>query len=232
MVLKSTLNGYKIPICRVEDLEITLVSPDLPVKVRLPDREEAVWRSCAELRAAEVQCMQLALALLARHESGVYVTNEEEKNTRNDLESNYNEEQGALHTGQSSRSLRKYREECEKVFGQSRLPKLRSTDDGDDRRPAQSMARQFRNLTLGNKETQRHESTGPSKANTLPRTHTPSERLYRREEKRFVRQEPLANANESSSSQSRTRRTSARQVPQTSAPFAATHSLKPTSNMY
>ncbi len=56
MVLKNTLNGDKIPICRVEDLEITLVSPDLPVKVRLSADSEHQWRSLSEVRAAEIQC--------------------------------------------------------------------------------------------------------------------------------------------------------------------------------
>ena len=90
MVLKNTLNGDKIPICRVEDLEITLVSPDLPVKVRLPAKGESQWRFLSEVRAAEVQCMQLSLALLARHESEMYVTIEAEKIKQHDKLSSIN----------------------------------------------------------------------------------------------------------------------------------------------
>jgi hypothetical protein len=93
MVLKNTLNGDKIPICRVEDLEVTLVSPDFPVKVRLPTKGEYLWRSLPEIRAAEIQCMQLSLALLARHESEMYVTIGAEKNSANFLQSDSNQEQ-------------------------------------------------------------------------------------------------------------------------------------------
>jgi len=92
MVLKNTLNGDKIPICRVEDLEVTLVSPDFPVKVRLPTKGEHLWRSLPEIRAAEIQCMQLSLALLARHESEIYVTTGAEKNSANFLQTDSNPE--------------------------------------------------------------------------------------------------------------------------------------------
>ena len=119
MVLKSTLNGDKIPICRVEDMEITLVSPDLPVKVKLPTRSEAVWRSLSEVRAAEVQCMQLSLALLARHESEMYVTIEADKNASNYLQSNYNQQQRTYKAQQPSDAVKKHREECDKAFGAS-----------------------------------------------------------------------------------------------------------------
>ncbi|CAF4751444.1 unnamed protein product, partial [Rotaria magnacalcarata] len=82
MVLKSIINGDKIPICRVEDLEITLVNPDLPVKVRLPARGEYSWHELSEVRAAEVQCVQLSLALFARHESEMYIATERQKSTK------------------------------------------------------------------------------------------------------------------------------------------------------
>jgi len=58
MVLKSVLNGDKIPICRTDDLEITLVNPDLPIRVKLPVGDNS-WRFLPEIRAAEVQCIQL-----------------------------------------------------------------------------------------------------------------------------------------------------------------------------
>jgi hypothetical protein len=116
MVLKNTLNGDKIPICRVEDMEITLVSPDLPVKVKLPTRNEQIWRSLSEVRAAEVQCMQLSLALLARHESEMYVTIEADKNASNYLQTNYNRQQRSFKARQPSAMVRQHRDECERTF--------------------------------------------------------------------------------------------------------------------
>lgn len=121
MVLKATLNGDKIPICRVEDLEITLVSPDLPVKVRLPTNEQ-LWRSLSEVRAAEVQCMQLALALLARHESEMYVTMGDDTAPTNSYQ-----EQQSHRSHQISDVRKKHLEECGKVFGS--YPKMKVDDD-------------------------------------------------------------------------------------------------------
>lgn len=78
LVFNRILNGDQIPLCRVDDLEISLVSPDLSVRVKLPTTNSK-WRSLPEIRAAEVQCMQLSLALLARHESEMYVNTDFDK---------------------------------------------------------------------------------------------------------------------------------------------------------
>jgi hypothetical protein len=74
IVLRATLNGDRIPICNVDNLEISLVSPDLPVRVKLPMDVDNSWRALPDIRAAELQCMQLSLSILSRHESEVYVS--------------------------------------------------------------------------------------------------------------------------------------------------------------
>jgi len=111
LVLKNTLNGDKVPICRTQDLEITLVSPDIHVQVRIPTKQEHYWRNLSEVRAAELQCMQLALALLARHESEVYVNTE-----RDNSNYKYNGDQQDLQSKQGAEDLKKHVEECEKIF--------------------------------------------------------------------------------------------------------------------
>ncbi|CAF3370219.1 unnamed protein product [Rotaria sp. Silwood1] len=158
MVLKTTLNGDKIPICRVEDLEVTLVSADLPIKVRLPTKSEHMWRSLSEVRAAEIQCMQLALALLARHESEMYITTETQRNTKNYLESTYNQQLRATNSHQSSDAIKKHIEECEKVFennstttNNNNITKSRSKPN-DDLHTHQTIEKQANNP-------QRHNST-------------------------------------------------------------------------
>ena len=109
MVLRTTLNGDRVPICRVDNLEITLVTPDLPVRVKMPVSENS-WRSLSQIRAAELQCMQIPLALLSRHESEGYVTIEAEKNTTSYLQSNYNQEQRASTLQPTPESARYYTE--------------------------------------------------------------------------------------------------------------------------
>ncbi|CAF0751736.1 unnamed protein product [Didymodactylos carnosus] len=117
LVLKSVLNGDKVPICRTQDLEITLVSPDIPVQVRLPTKQEHYWRTLSEVRAAELQCMQLALALLARHESEMYINNE----------SGYNGDLSMIQSTQNPEELKKHIEECERIFA-SPAAKTKSGD--------------------------------------------------------------------------------------------------------
>lgn len=160
MVLKNTLNGDRIPICRVEDLEITLVSPDLPVRVRLPTKDEHQWRSLSEVRAAEVQCMQLALALLARHESEMYVTIEADRHRISYLQSNYNQHEQTSKT-RSSSTVRKHLEECERIFPSTTKisPKVRSRHSSD------------RTLRQNSVETSGTRSSIPF--------HAPSDRYYR-----------------------------------------------------
>jgi hypothetical protein len=190
MVLKSTLDGDRIPICRVEDLEITLISPDFPARVRLPTKSEHIWRSLSEVRAAEVQCMQLALALLARHESEMYVSTEAEKTTKNYLQTTYNQEERSHKSGPPSDAIKKHIEECEKVFGTNNHnnTKTRSTIDIDSR-SSSSAEQQLRNLTLPTNNTPKHHSTqhhGSSLASksdstrmTTHSSHAASDKLYR-----------------------------------------------------
>ena len=78
LVFKRILNGDQIPLCRVEDLEVSLVSSNITVRVKLPTTNSR-WRSTPEIRAAEVQCMQLSFALLARHESQTFVSTDLDK---------------------------------------------------------------------------------------------------------------------------------------------------------
>lgn len=156
MVLKTTLNGDRIPICRVEDLEITLVSPDLPVRVRLPTKDEHQWRSLSEVRAAEVQCMQLALALLARHESEMYITIETD---RHRISSRYNQHDPTFQS-RSSSTVRKHLEECERIFPSTTKA---SPKKDDNVRTRHSSDRSVRNKSI--------ESSRP--------IHLPSDRYYR-----------------------------------------------------
>jgi hypothetical protein len=114
MVLKHTLSGDRVPICRVENLEVTLVTPDLPIRVKLPTGDRT-WQSLPEIRAAEVQCMQLSLALLARHESEIYVTIEAEKNAANYLQGNDDQEQ-LSYKRQTAEKMKKRLDEREKSF--------------------------------------------------------------------------------------------------------------------
>ena len=161
MVLKNTLNGDRIPICRVEDLEITLVSPDLPVRVRLPTKDEHQWRSLSEVRAAEVQCMQLALALLARHESEMYVTIEADRHRISYLQSNYNQHEQTSKT----RSVRKHLEECEKIFP--------STNKSSPKKDVNVRSRHSSDRTV------RQNSVETSRTKSSTPFHAPSDRYYR-----------------------------------------------------
>ncbi|CAF1283487.1 unnamed protein product, partial [Didymodactylos carnosus] len=106
LMLKSILNGDQVPICRTADLEITLVSPNIPVQVRLPVTQEHYWRTLSEVRAAELQCMQLSLALLVRHESEVHVNND----------SGYNGDQTMVKSKQHAGEFQKHIDECEQIF--------------------------------------------------------------------------------------------------------------------
>ena len=186
MVLKNTLNGNKIPICRVEDLEITLVSPDFPVKVRLPTKNDHQWRSVSEIRAAEIQCMQLALALLARHESEMYVTSGAERTTANYLQSYSNDEDQRQKSREIVDVRKKHLEDCEKVFGNSTKGKI-----DDDMYPYQSTEKQSRNSTISRQNRipkQQSVSSEEPRISTreqpmrIPKhqsTHNASDKLYR-----------------------------------------------------
>ena len=186
MVLKNTVNGDKIPICRVEDQEITLVNPDLPVRIRLPVGEPT-WRSLPEIRAAERQCLLLSLALLSRHESEMFVTIESEKNTTNYLQSNYEREQRALAvppsvTARSSSDTgKKHADETDKISGHS-LSRSRVSADARSM-PAMVHLSEERRSTKQKLST--HQSS-PKIARPSPLSHPASDRLYKEDEKRSM----------------------------------------------
>lgn len=172
MVLKNTLNGDRIPICRVEDLEITLVSPDLPVRVRLPQKDEHQWRSLSEVRAAEVQCMQLSLALLARHESEMYVTIEADRNRISSLQSTYNQhEQPSKTRSASCTTVQKHLEECEKIFSNNshssskNLSRQSSVDTNRTKTSHEPSDRYYRSVdSRTSTKSARHSHTNHSKS--------------------------------------------------------------------
>ncbi|CAM4760280.1 unnamed protein product [Rotaria magnacalcarata] len=72
LIFHRVLTGDHVPLCRVKDLEISLASPDLPLKLKVPIDENR-WYSISEVHSAELLCMQLSLALFSRFESEVYV---------------------------------------------------------------------------------------------------------------------------------------------------------------
>jgi hypothetical protein len=203
MVLKNTLNGDKIPICRVEDLEITLVSPDLAVRVRLPTKGEQQWRSLSEVRAAEIQCMQLSLALLARHESEMYVTIEADKSTANYLQTNSNPEQRTTKSRQSSEAVKKHLEECEKVFSPNTKSKSKPNDDSHSyyspEKLSKSLSISGKNLPHQHSIQYQESPTGtkeePSKSSKS--SHAPSDKLYRTADTRPTKDEPVDSYNRS-----------------------------------
>ena len=187
MVLKHTLNGDKIPICRVEDQEITLVSPDLPVRIRLPVGEPT-WRSLPEIRAAERQCMLLSIALLSRHESEMFVTIESEKNTTNYLQTNYEREQRALLAVQPSVAARsssdtgkKHSDESDKLSGNNLL-KSRVANDARSVPATIHLAEERRNSKA---RLSMHQSS-PRISRPSPLSHPASDRLYKEDEKRSM----------------------------------------------
>jgi hypothetical protein len=179
MVLKNTLNGDKIPICRVEDLEITLVSPDLAIRVRLPTKGEQQWRSVSEVRAAEIQCMQLSLALLARHESEMYVTIEAEKNTTNYLQSSYNQDQRTTKSRQPSEAIKKHLEECEKVFSTNTKSKSKTADDSNSYYSSDNLTKSsaISGKTLPKQSSTEHHESSKSSRNHA--SHAASDKYYR-----------------------------------------------------
>lgn len=73
LIFKQIRNDDQIPLCCIDDLEVFLLPSNLSIRVKLPI-DDFTWDSLPEIRAAQVQCMQLSLALLARHESEMYVT--------------------------------------------------------------------------------------------------------------------------------------------------------------
>ncbi|UJR15894.1 hypothetical protein I4U23_002818 [Adineta vaga] len=191
MVLKSTLNGDKVPICRVEDLEVTLISPDFPLRVRLPTRNEHSWHSLSEVRAAEVQCMQLALALLARHESEMYVSIDAKQNKTNHSQSTYNQEQRSHRSRQSTDIRKRHVEECEKVFGvHSNQMSTKSRTTSDNNSDSSSLiGAQMKTLTLSKRNSHtHHESSSRSRPHS---SHPTSDRLYRTFENRPTDQEQI-----------------------------------------
>ncbi|CAF3708879.1 unnamed protein product [Rotaria sordida] len=78
------------PIKTIDYHVISLVNPDLPVKVKLL-LGKYKCHSLFDIHKAELQCMQLSRALLSRDESEVYVTIEDDKTIVNYLKSNDNQ---------------------------------------------------------------------------------------------------------------------------------------------
>ena len=193
MVLKNTLNGDRIPICRVEDLEITLVSPDLPVKVRLPRKDEHQWRSLSEVRAAEVQCMQLSLALLARHESEMYVTIEADRNRVSSLQSTYNQHEQPSKTRSSATAVQKHLDECEKIFSDNSRS-LSTTSKELPRQKSSDMHRVVQSTTMTGKSLPRQNSADTNKTVS----HAPSDRYHRSSDSRSVAEQPRKSVRHSS----------------------------------
>jgi hypothetical protein len=171
MVLKNALNGDRIPICRVEDLEVTLVNPDLSIRVKLPKGDQT-WRSLPEYRAAEIQCMQLSLALLARHESEIYVTIETEKNTSNYLQSNSEQEKRS----QTSDAGKKNLDESEQI-NDNQGSVSKSTNNVHSRPP-----KPVKTPSSDEKKTPKQQTKSSSGF------HAASDKLYREDEKRGLQE--------------------------------------------
>jgi hypothetical protein len=175
MVLKNMLNGDKIPICRIEDLEVTLVNRTLPVRVKLPTGEPT-WHSLPKIRAAELQCMQLSIALLARHESEMYVTTEMEKNGASFLQSNDNHDEQVSTSRRTSDTIKKQSEENERKFD-SQISKSKPQND---LRIEQS--KQVKSLSNDEKKISKLQTPILTRALTL--SHPVSDKLSGDDEKR------------------------------------------------
>jgi hypothetical protein len=212
MVLKSILNGDRIPICRVEDLEVTLVNSDLPIRVKLPIGD-STWRSLPEYRAAEVQCMQLNLALLARHESEMYVTIETEKNTSNYLQSNSEQEQ-RLHNQKTSDSNKKYLDKPEQI-NEHQGSVSKSTKN------VRSRPRKSPSLDEKNIPKQQTKSTVV--------THTASDKLYRDEARRTL-QEHLKTEQQRIERREKPTETKRTSIPEKLIPLSPSHNSKTKTN--
>jgi len=181
MVFKSILNGDRIPICRVEDLKVTIVNPDLPIRVKLPTGDYT-WRSIPEIHAAEVQCMQLSLALLSRHESEIYVTVETEKNTPNYLQTNFNQKQRSSNFRRiSDTNKTKHIEESEKIID-NQLPISKSQKD-----IRSGQTKSIGNTSIDEKNVSKRLTSKLTRP--LPVSHPVSDKLYRDNEKRVLQEQ-------------------------------------------
>ncbi|CAF3471453.1 unnamed protein product [Rotaria socialis] len=98
LIFRRVLTGDHVPLCCVRDLKISLASPDLPLRLKLPIDENR-WHSIPEVHSAELVCMQLSLALFSRFESEVYVRIEGESSVAIDVKSNNNRK--SLHSHKS-----------------------------------------------------------------------------------------------------------------------------------
>jgi hypothetical protein len=176
VVLKTTLNGDKVPICYVENRQVMLVNPDFSVKVKLPI-DEHKWSSLPEIRTAELQCMQLTLALLTRHESEIYVKVEGEKKTGDFLQAASNEKQRLFTSRQLSETIKKHIEERERV-PHSRISKCKSEDDLN--------VGQRKELTSD--EQKIIKSQTPKLSRAKPLFHPASDKFYRNDEKRLLQE--------------------------------------------
>ncbi len=198
MVLKNILIGDQIPICRVESLEVTLVNPNLPIKVKLPIGDPT-WRSLPKIRAAELQCMQLTISLLSRHESEMYVTIETEKNSFNFLHSNYNNEERLLTLRRGSDINKKQTEENERRNFDNQLvkPKVEKEIQYEPLRPTKYPI---------NDEKKISKPPTPILSRAMTLSHPASDKLYRDEEKR-VKENNLKSERQRSEQDEKTTRT-------------------------
>lgn len=177
MVFRSVLDGDSIPMCRTDNLEMTLISPDLPVRVKLPIGDDN-WRSLREIRAAELQCMQLSIQLLSRHESEMYVTIETEKNLSNYLQTDSNHGQRTENFRRSSDESRRQIEECEQIPDRQFVGSKQKTIV-----PVGRTTQITRNLS--GEERKSIKPITPKLTRSLPLSHPLSDQLYRNDEQRL-----------------------------------------------
>lgn len=188
MIFRGALGGDRIPLCRLEDFQITLATPDLPVQVRLPSASETGWRSLADIRNAELQCMQLSLALLSRHESDVFVHIESDKIGVNYLQQSYREEQTSNKVRSTEERVRKHSNEKDKDKNKEKHSNPNTLRTKLVHQPRSLQTRP--SLSVDNRQptistTTNHQSS-PRITRLMPLTHPASDRLYREEEKRVA----------------------------------------------
>lgn len=103
LVFKQAFKGDLVPVCRIDTLQLALANPDFSTRVKVPSSDQS-WRSKPEVRAAEMQCMQLGLKLLSRHESESYVSLETSKTQLNILQSSQAQQSYGRQTSYNTKS--------------------------------------------------------------------------------------------------------------------------------
>jgi hypothetical protein len=182
IVLRATLNGDRIPICNVDNLEISLVSPDLPVRVKLPMDVDNSWRALPDIRAAELQCMQLSLSILSRHESEVYVRIENEKNTANYLQGNYNQEQYTSNIRSSIDTAKKHADESDRTTMSHTTTRVKASNEARALQAKPSYA----NDGKASRQLSSYQQLSPTISHITPLTHQVPDRFYQDDGKRSM----------------------------------------------